>query len=230
MFVKPDERALARRLRADEGLSLREIAARVGVAVSTVSLWVRDVELTPEQEAALEARNPARNGQLLGARNSSARRRGERRAAQEHGRDLARTGEPGYAAGCMLYWGEGSKNRNEAILVNSDPALVASFLAFLRQYYDLADSQVALSVNCFLNNGLTLAEIEAWWLERLGLPPTCLRAATVNAASSASRRRRYRVLRHGTARVAVHSTFVVQSIYGGIQEIAGIDRPEWLDL
>jgi hypothetical protein len=31
-------------------------------------------------------------------------------------------------------------------------------------------------------------------------------------------------------RLAVHSTFVVQSISGGIQEIAGIDRPEWLDL
>jgi hypothetical protein len=35
---------------------------------------------------------------------------------------------------------------------------------------------------------------------------------------------------YGTGRLAVHSTFVVQSIYGGIQEIAGIDRPEWLDL
>ena len=30
--------------------------------------------------------------------------------------------------------------------------------------------------------------------------------------------------------MTVHSTFVVQSIYGAIQEYAGIDRPEWLDL
>ena len=28
----------------------------------------------------------------------------------------------------------------------------------------------------------------------------------------------------------VHSPFIVQSIYGAIQEYAGIDRPEWLDL
>ena len=32
------------------------------------------------------------------------------------------------------------------------------------------------------------------------------------------------------ARIRVNSTFVVQSIYGAIQEYAGIDRPEWLDL
>jgi hypothetical protein len=33
---------------------------------------------------------------------------------------------------------------------------------------------------------------------------------------------------HGTGRLAVASTAVVQSIYGAIQEYAGIDRPEWL--
>jgi hypothetical protein len=38
------------------------------------------------------------------------------------------------------------------------------------------------------------------------------------------------VLPYGTGRLAVHSTDVIQSIYGAIQEYAGIDRPEWLDL
>ena len=43
--------------------------------------------------------------------------------------------------------------------------------------------------------------------------------------------RRGHVLPYGTGRVlVVHSTFIVQSIYGAIQEYAGIDRPEWLDL
>ena len=40
-------------------------------------------------------------------------------------------------------------------------------------------------------------------------------------------RRNVRV--HGTAGVVVHSTATVQSIYGTIQEYAGIERPEWLD-
>ena len=50
----------------------------------------------------------------------------------------------------------------------------------------------------------------------------------MNHASSASRWRR-NVLIYGTARLSVCSTFLVQSIYGAIQEYAGFDRPEWLD-
>lgn len=49
MFVqrKDAERVEARRLRA-EGMSIKKIAARLGVAVSSVSVWVRDVETPPE--------------------------------------------------------------------------------------------------------------------------------------------------------------------------------------
>lgn len=78
------------------------------------------------------------------------------------------------------------------------------------------------------NNGLAVAEIEAWGLAQLGLPASALRAATVNRPSSASRWGR-NVLMYGTARLCVHSTFLIQSIYGAIQEYVGFDRPEWLD-
>lgn len=36
-------------------------------------------------------------------------------------------------------------------------------------------------------------------------------------------------LPYGTCRLVVHSTQVVQTIYGSIQEYGGFDRPEWLD-
>jgi hypothetical protein len=70
---------------------------------------------------------------------------------------------------------------------------------------------------------------ELRWVDSLGLQVGCLRASTVNRPSSASKGKRPQLL-HGTARIAVYSTFIVQSIYGAIQEYAGIDRPEWLDL
>ena len=89
---------------------------------------------------------------------------------------------------------------------------------------------MTFSVNCFLGNGLSLSEIERWWLARLALPPPCLRKAAVNRPSSASQGKRGNVLPYGTGRLSVHSTDVIQSIYGAIQEYAGIDRPEWLDL
>ncbi len=230
MFVKTEERERARRLRAEQGLPVREIAGIVGVSVSSVSLWVRDIPLTAAQQAALDARNPIRSSQRRGTLNNSRRCRALREAAQEHGRQVARRHEPLHVQGCMLYWAEGSKRRNCVTLSNADAALVDVFLRFLRACYGVTDDRVTISVNCFLGNGLSLDEIETWWLERLQLPAFCLRTATVNRPSSASKRLKGHILPYGTARLVVHSTFIVQSIYGAIQEYAGIDRPEWLDL
>ena len=52
--MKTDERNEARRLRA-LGWSIREIQAHLGVARSSVSIWVRDVPLTQEQRDELIA-------------------------------------------------------------------------------------------------------------------------------------------------------------------------------
>ena len=128
----------------------------------------------------------------------------------------------------MLYLAEGSKSRNDATLTNADPDMLAVFVRFLHECYAVPHARMCFSVNCHLNNGLTLEEIESWWLSRLGLPPECRRKAIVNRPSRASNGR-HNVLVHGTARVVVHSTAIVQSIYGAIQEYAGIERPEWLD-
>jgi hypothetical protein len=227
MFVKVLEREEARRLRREDGLALRVIAERVGVSKSTVSQWTRDIELTEEQHEVLPQANPIHNQQHRGQANRRATARWARLAAQEHGRARAGQGDLLHLQGCMLFWAEGSRRRNSVVFTNSDVEMHRLFLRFLRAS-GVRDEQVALTVNCFLNNGLSLEEIEAWWLGRLGLPETCLRTASVNRPSSASRWRR-NVHVHGTAALCVHSTFLVQSIYGAIQEYGGFERPEWLD-
>ena len=47
-----------------------------------------------------------------------------RRTYQEEGRRRARQGDPLHQAGCMLYWAEGTKNRNTACVTNSDVHLI----------------------------------------------------------------------------------------------------------
>jgi transcriptional regulator with XRE-family HTH domain len=229
MFVKREAHDAARRLRAEEGLAVGVIADRLGVSKSSVSRWVRDIELRPDQHAALRLRNPIYNAQLRGQNRRRDVARAARLKAQDHGRALARVGDPLHAQGCMLYWAEGAKCRNAVVFVKSDADMMELFLRFLRRCYDVRDENVALSVNCHIDGGLGADAITRWWLARLSLPAACARAPTVNHASRASRRRRGHVLRYGTARIAVHSTFIVQSIYGAIQEYAGCAHPEWVD-
>jgi hypothetical protein len=221
----PELRERARGLRG-EGRSIKAIARELHVAQSTASLWVADVPLTDEQRRRLDQLSDRQRAGLLV---QTTRARAARLDAQDLGRTIAKVDEPLHWAGCMLFWAEGSKKRNAVTFTNSDDDMMRFFLRFLRECYDVGDERVRLSVNCFLGNGKSLAEIEAWWLERLNLPPSCLQAPTVNRPSSASKGVR-KPLVHGTARISVHSTRIVQSIYGAIQEYAGIERPEWADL
>ena len=229
MFVtKVSEKLEARRLRMEEGASIKVIAAKLEVAVSSVSRWVRDIELTPEQLDALRARNPRLNSQLRGHLVRSERTRMQRAAWQEVGRADARGGDQLHRLGCMLFWAEGTKSRNAVRFTNSDVAMMRLFRRFLCTCFEIQPEQLRFTVNCFLGNGLSLDEIEAFWLSELALPPSSLRPAAVNRVSASSSRTG-RTLLHGTGQLSLYSTEIVQRIYGAIQEYGGFERPEWLD-
>ncbi len=224
--MKTKEREQARELRRREGCSVKEIARRVGVSKSSVSLWVRDIELTPKQLD--ELMTPAYKRQMQGRQTAIANRRRERIAYQEHGRKLARRGEIMHAAGCMLYWAEGDKARNQARLSNSDPELLRFFVDFLRRYFDVRDDDIRVTCHLFADHVEKQREIELFWLETLELTERSLCKSFVNVYSAASKRKRVNTLPYGTCRVSVSRTSVLQSIYGAIQEYAGVERPEWL--
>jgi transcriptional regulator with XRE-family HTH domain len=227
--LKTDERRQARQLRAKHGYSIKQIAAIVGVSRSSVSLWVRDIELTEDQHAALRERNPAYNQQLSGRAIASAKRRAERLAFQQEGRAFARRRDPVHAAGCMLYWAEGSKSRNDVQFCNSDPEMVRFFVDFLRRYFALSDKHIRLRCYLFADHATRQRDVERYWLQVTGLPHSCLRRSIVNVYSKHSLKKRQNKLPYGTCRVVVCRTRVVQSIYGAIQEYGGFDRPAWLD-
>jgi transcriptional regulator with XRE-family HTH domain len=211
-------------------LPIKEIARRLGVSQSSVSLWVRDIELTTEQHARLLAMNPAYNRQLSGQRALAERCRARRRAAQEEGRSVAKRGEALHAAGCMLYWAEGAKTRNTLRLSNSDPDLVCMFVHFLRAYFEIEERDIRVTCNLFADHRVRQREIEEFWLDRLGLSRGSLCKSTVNIYSRHSQRKRLNMLPYGTCRISVSSTAIVQHIYGAIQEYAQISRDEWLDM
>jgi DNA-binding MarR family transcriptional regulator len=224
--MKTEERKLARDLRRREGCSIKEIARRLGVSQSSASLWVRDIELTPKQLD--ELMTAAYKRQQQGRQTATANRRRERLAYQEHGRELARRGDAMHAAGCMLCWAEGDKARNQARLSNADPDLLRFFVAFLRRYFDVQDDNIRVTCHLFADHVERQREIEHFWLETLRLTEGSLCKSFVNVYSAASKKKRVNMLPHGTCRVSVSRTSVLQSIYGAIQEYAGIERPEWL--
>jgi hypothetical protein len=129
----------------------------------------------------------------------------------------------------MLYWAEGSKMRNQLQFCNSDPAMARFFVDFLKRYFNLRGDEVRITCHLYADHLEKQHEIEHHWLEVLGLPPTSLRKSVVNVYSKYSQRKRVGNLPYGTCRVVVSKTWVIQTIFGAIQELGGFTREAWLE-
>lgn len=226
--MKTTERLEARRLRR-AGHSMREIERLLDVSRSSVSLWVRDIQLTDEQIAELARRSATSPGQRAGAAANAALGLARRRSYQASGRIRARGREQLHVMGCMLYWAEGDKCRGSVRLANSDPALLRLFARFLRECYGAQVERLSITCNLFADHLARQREIEQFWLDTLALPGTCLRSSVVNVYSKYSQKKRKNKLPYGTCKLVYNDTHTMQSIYGAIQEYAGFGRPAWLD-
>jgi transposase len=227
-MAKPEKRAEARKLRL-RGLSVKEISEQIGCAKSSVSVWVRDIALDSEQLERLVARsrNSSLYAQVTGAESNRLKALEQRQHYQQEGRLKAHERDWFHAAGCMLYWGEGSKDRNMCKLTNSDVGILQMFRKFLTRYFDLQPDAFVVQIQCYLEQGLTQTQIEEWWLNQLELPKASLRKTMINVRPSSSQQRGRKLL-YGTCSLSVNSTHIVQHIFGAIQEYSGIDNLDWI--
>lgn len=130
----------------------------------------------------------------------------------------------------MLYWAEGAKARNVLKFANSDSGMVRFFCRFLRQSLGVTTDRLAIRLNVYTGNGLTVREIEEHWLRLLDLPRSAIRGHTLNHRPTSSSGKKRNKLPYGVCTLTLaRSTPELQHIYGAIQEYAEIDEPSWLD-
>ena len=155
------EQQQARQLRR-AGLPLAEIATRLGVSKSSVSLWVRDVAFEPlprpprgrrRAPNALQRRRQAEIDRLLAEGRSRIGRLSEREFL---------------VAGVALYAGEGSKRDGAVKFANTNPRMVAFYCAWLRRFFAIDEAR--LRVRLYLHEGLDLAAAVAFWSALTGIP------------------------------------------------------------
>ena len=233
MFPKEKEKKEAVLLRK-EGYSIRAISEKIGVAKSSVSCWVREVELSSYQKKVLcdNILNNREKFKYENRTNYAIQNRlkflEKRKEFQAIGRNKAKEKDWLHSAGCMLYWGEGSKEKNNLEISNSDPFLLRFFIRFLTEIYNVDKNKIIIRVYVHLNNGIKLKEIEKYWLRILDLSKSSLRKTVLVKYSRSSKRTKIGKLPYGTCKLAVYSTELVHKVYGAIQEYAKFKRNDWL--
>jgi hypothetical protein len=155
------ERRQARQLRRS-GLPLAEIATRLGVSKSSVSLWVRDVEFDPLPRP---PRGRRRDPNAL-----QRRRQAEIDRLLEEGRArIGRLSEREFlVAGVALYAGEGTKRDGALRFANSDPRMIFFYCCWLRRFFEIDESR--LRIRLYLHEGLDLAATVAYWSALTAIP------------------------------------------------------------
>jgi hypothetical protein len=155
------EQQQARQLRRT-GLPLAEIALRVGVAKSSVSLWVRDVEFAPVR--------PPPRGRRRDPNALQRRRQAEIDRLLAEGRArIGRLSEREFlVAGVALYAGEGTKRDGALRFANSDPRMIFFYCCWLRRFFEIDESR--LRVRLYLHEGLDLAASVAYWSALTAIP------------------------------------------------------------
>lgn len=209
----------------------KKIARRLGVSPESALNWTRDITISEEhRKRNLAHMTPKSEVVKKRAKTWREKNRARRRRYQAEGRDRAQRGELLHASGCMLYWAEGSKARNSLAMANSDVHMMRFFKRFLTECFGIGAADLTVRLNVYLGNGMKLEEIEDWWLDQLELPRSCLRKSMVNHFPTSSSGKKVNRLPYGVCTLRVcRSTWLIQHIYGAIQEYADFEETRWLD-
>lgn len=203
--AKDERREQARQLRA-EGLSYHQIAAKLGVSKSSISLWVRDLPRTGPlsyeewQKRTTEAKRAA--GAVRRQINETRREAARAAAAAEIG---TLTDRELIIAGAVAYWCEGTKNKpcrrtDRVVFVNSDADLTELFLRFL-DAAGVGRDQLIYQVQIHENADLDAAQ--QFWLTITRADPPQFRRPSLKRHSPRTVRKTSGKDYHGCLRIEV---------------------------
>jgi hypothetical protein len=204
--VRDELRAQARELRG-QGMDYGEIVAALGVAKSTVSLWVRDLPI-PARLSYAECRKRSAEG----TRRYWAAERPAREARRAAVREAAATQIGNLTdreiliAGAIAYWCEGAKSKphrrsDRVIFINSDPGLIRFFLRFL----DATGTRCTdLCFRVYIHERADIESAQRFWMEVTGAPPDRFRTPTIKRHNPKTIRRNVGEDYHGCLRIDVY--------------------------
>lgn len=215
--MKLEEKNLAINLRK-QGWSMNEIKDKIGVSKSSISLWVRNIQLTDNQKKELSQKGLTKESI-------------ERRRATRLGRENARrqiiidAGEKEINAlseqelkliGTALYWAEGGKkNRGTVQLSNGDPRVIELMMKFFKKICKVPKEKFRGHIH--IHPHLNIKEAEEYWSKISGISIKQF-YKTYSKPNKASQSKKDS-LPFGTFDIYVHNTELFLRIMGWIEGI-----------
>ena len=168
--MKIKEKLVTRRLRK-QGFSLNEIREKTGFTKSSISLWVRDVELNESQKKELSKKGYT-NKLIEKRRTTRLINEDNRRQVIIDGaaKEIDNISEKElWLIGVSLYWGEGAKTLRSGLhFSNSNPDMIRVIMEFFRRICLVPENK--FRGNIHIHQHLDCKKAEKYWSSISGIP------------------------------------------------------------
>lgn len=209
--MKSNEKIKAIKLRK-LGKSYGEIRKKIRVSKSSLSLWLRDVKLTSEQEkrlyVTLRLKNAYKGAKIKQEKRIKITKQTINKAIKE-ARRLYKT--PLFLAGLMLYWAEGNKSDNveEVKFNNSDPVMIELIMRWFREICKVPENKFKICLH--IHKLHCRKDVKKYWSKITGVPLSQFYKTQVKPTSLRHRKNK---LYNGTCTITVHNKELFRKIKG----------------
>lgn len=201
------------------GWSYPEIKNELRVSKGSLSLWLRNYPLTPDQLS--KYKNDRESRRVENYRNTCERKRQTKLDGyydQERARLLPLSKREMYLAGLMLYWGEGLKaNWSTASFSNTNPKMIVFAKKWLTDC--LGVSVDKLVVRLHLYSDMDSSAERGYWSKLLEIPLTQFRKPYIKQSMRIDINEKGG-FGHGTCDLTVHNAVLKKRVMMGIKVIS----------
>jgi len=171
MKGKLDLKIKAKELRS-QGHSIKEIKNILNVSLSSVSIWVRDIELTNKQlkELYLNKRTGNLKGSIIAAQNKIKAREEKTKIIKESAKKEVgmMSKRDRFIAGVAIYAGEGGKTDRDISFVNADPKFIKFMIDWFKEFCDVPAEKFRGSI--YIHDNLDEKKALSYWSSLTGIP------------------------------------------------------------
>lgn len=209
--MKTADRLTAVKLRK-QGKSYSEILDTINVSKSTLSIWLRNVELSSSQRRRIYFTLRQKNAYRLAKIKQIAKSDLIKKITSESAREFGQlSNNELFVPGLMLYWAEGDKTTaNETVkFSNSDPAMIKFMMKWFREICKVPENKfrIALHIHSLHCNG----EIKKYWAGITNIPRNQFHKTQIKPTTLKHRKN---PLYNGTCSIRIYDKNLFRKIFG----------------
>lgn len=160
-----------------QGKTFRQISDTLGIALSTVHLWSKEIHLTQEQKEAINRQH------LLVMQGGRVRAQKAKRLIRQINElkimksEVSKVGTLSkrelYLLGAGLYWAEGFKKDRRLGFANSDPHMIKLILKWMIDIVGIDKKDIRFRVGINQSHKYRIDEITEYWVNTTGFSSQC---------------------------------------------------------